>query len=61
MANKKSYYTALNFDGFKWAGYWDNFHHFTKKESKGYLEIRCTDIDILDGNLQDMIKLGMTK
>lgn len=61
MKKQKRYYQTLKFDGFTWSGFWDNFHHFIKKECRGYFEIRCTDIDIEDGNLLDMIKLGVTK
>ena len=61
MKRDKLFYTTLNYDGFTWSGYWDKYHHFVKKENNGFLEIRCTDTDIEDGNLIDMIKYGVTK
>ena len=61
MKKAKVFYQSLNIDGFTWRGYWNKLHHFVKKECAGYLEIKCTDTDIQDGNLQDMIKLGVTR
>jgi len=61
MKQNKSFYQSLNFDGFTWSGFWDNLHHFVKKECAGYLEVKCTDDDIKNGNLSDMIKIGVTR
>jgi|GEM_PF-4217944 len=61
MKHAKSYYQQIKINGYKWTGYWDRFHHFTIKEGGGYYEIRCTDTDIEDGNLLQMIEYGLTK
>lgn len=51
----------LQIGGFKWAGYWDKMHRFTKQEVKGWLEIACTEKDIDNGNIKDMIKFQVTR
>ncbi len=61
MTRKKPFYTGININGFTWSGWWDKFHHFVKRETGGYLEVRCTDQDIDDGNLAQMIEYGLTK
>jgi ATP-dependent helicase/DNAse subunit B len=77
MKHPKAHYQDLEpTDGFKWAGWWDGFHHFTKmiegrlerldaKRSRViprlYTEVRALDEDIENGNLTDMIKLGVTR
>jgi len=61
MENKKSFYQSLNIDGYTWAGFWDNLHHFTKKVCNGWNCINCTDMDIKDGNIYDMVKYEVTR
>ena len=61
MKHDKSHYQGMEVDGFKWQGFWGGYHHFVKKDGKGYLETRATDKDIEDGNLKDMIKYGVSK
>lgn len=46
-------------------GFWDNFHHFVKRIDTGYMpkyiEIKCTDDDIENENLNDMIKYHVSR
>jgi hypothetical protein len=59
MAKEKSFYQSLpEYKGYKWVGFWDGYHHFVKKEEKGYLDIKVTDRDIENGNYKDMIDYG---
>lgn len=51
----------MNIEGYEWRGYWDKFHHFVKKEDKGYLECRCKDVDIENGDLLFMIQHNLTR
>lgn len=64
MKHEKSYYQDLNIgDNFKWAGYWKNMHHFSAKHpiKNLYTTISCTEEDLEDGNINDMVKYGVTK
>ena len=62
MLKPKSFYQDIPiYKGFKWAGFWDGYHHFTAKEEKGYTEVRATDSDIEDGSLITMIDIGVTR
>ena len=62
MKQKKQFYQDLpTYNGFKWSGYWDKFHHFTKKVDNGYLEIKCTESDIESGNIIDMANYQVSK
>ncbi len=67
MTRDKSFYKELPvIDGHKWAGFWDGYHHFVKKEESGihkgkFTEVRATDEDIDNKNLDSMIEYGVTK
>jgi hypothetical protein len=62
MKREKCFYQSMpNIYGFSWVGYWDNFHHFTKQIGDKWAEIRATDIDIDNGNLEDMARLSVTR
>jgi hypothetical protein len=62
MQKEKTFYRSLpNLDGFSWVGYWDSFHHFTKKIGDKYAHIRSTEHDIKDGNIYSLIKYKLTK
>ncbi len=61
MKHKKNHYRGMTVEGYKWQGYWDKFHHFVKKEDKGYLECRCTDQEIENGDLLFMIQHNLTR
>lgn len=59
--HNKAHYQAIEIDGYKWQGFWNDYHHFVKPEGKGFFEIKCTDADIEDGNLKAMIELGVSR
>lgn len=61
MKKSKQYYKSFNIDGFTWRGFWDKMHHFVKKECAGYAEIKCTEQDIEDGNIYDMVAFGVSR
>ena len=61
MKKPKTYYQEIQTDGFSWSGYWDKLHHFIKREKAGCIHIRCTERDITNGNIYDMIQLGVSK
>lgn len=61
MKNDKVTYQNIEINGFRWAGFWDKMHHFTKHEGKGWLEISCAENDIDNGNIKDMIKLQVSR
>lgn len=62
MNQSKDFYRSIpNLNGFKWVGFWDGFHHFTKKFELGWLQIRANETDIIDGNIQQMIKYNVSK
>jgi len=62
MQKEKTFYRSLpNLDGFLWVGYWDSFHHFTKKIKDKYLHIRANENDIKEGNIYQLIKYKLTK
>lgn len=60
MLHEKGYYQELNYSGFQWAGYWDNLHHFTKKEDAGFLEMSCTEEMLNNGDAHYMAQHGLT-
>lgn len=49
--------------GFKYQGEWDGFFHYTKRneESYGYYHIRATLEDLRNGEIELMIKYGVTR
>lgn len=59
--NKDFYRSISNICGYYWVGYWDNFHHFVKQIGNKYAEIRVTDTDINNGNLNFMAKKDLTR
>jgi hypothetical protein len=61
MKQVKSYYQELNFDGYTWSGYWGDLHHFSKRENGLYCIINCNETDLEDGNILDMVKLGVSR
>ena len=62
MENKKDFYQALpEFNGFKWVGFWDGLHHFTKQFELGYFEIMANEDDIKTGNINDMTLFNVTR
>ena len=63
MIHSKEHYKTLSKDGYKWTGFWDKFHHFTKEVNnpRGYLTVACTDEDLTNGNFDFMIKHGLTR
>lgn len=62
MKREKWFYQSMpNIYGFSWSGYWDKYHHFTKQINGKWLEIRATDLDIDNGNLEDMARLSVSR
>jgi len=62
MQKEKTFYKSLpNLDGFLWVGYWDKFHHFTKKIGNMYTHIKATEQDINTNNLKNLIKYNLTR
>jgi hypothetical protein len=60
MLHKKEHYKKLSYDGFSWYGFFDGLHHFSRKESKGYTEITCTEEMLTNGDIEFMVKHGLT-
>lgn len=63
MKHPKKFYQLINVDGFKWA-YYDHrtkLHTFIRKEGFKWFITKASDDDIEDGNLKDMIELGVSK
>jgi hypothetical protein len=70
MKHIKAYYQILHqtkeLNGFKWFGYCENskgeyLHHFQKQEGKKWIEIKATEEDIENGNLEFMAKNNLSK
>lgn len=61
MHHNKEYYQSINIEGYTWSGFWNGFHNFTKKDGASIEVVRCSDRDIEDGNLKEMIQLGLSK
>ena len=62
MKHKKDFYRKLNYDGYSWWGFVDGFHNFKKgNATEGWYNIRCTEEDIENNNIADMVKFGVTK
>jgi len=59
--NKDFYRSITNINGYYWVGYWDKFHHFVKQIGNKWAEIRATDTDIDNGNLDFFAKRGFTR
>lgn len=63
MKHNKNHYRKINIDGFTWSGFWDGFHYFSKRQDSpyGYWQLKCTEGDIEDGNLIELIKLELSR
>lgn len=67
--HKKKHYIDLSHNGFKWVGYWDGLHHFSKQKQYplngrwegGYLELKCLESDIEDGSWKYLADHGYTR
>ena len=61
----KSFLKSLDLDGFKWI-YTESkgkktIYTFQKQVNKEFHIIRCYESDLLDGNIQELVKLGMSR
>jgi hypothetical protein len=61
MKHSKAYYITLNFSGFRWFCFSKGWHFFSKKVENGWLEMKCMETDIEDGNAAEMAERGLTK
>lgn len=62
MKQNKSFYQSLpTYNGFKWVGFWDGLHHFTKRFELGWLEIMANDEDIETNNIEDMARFSVSR
>jgi len=58
--NKKEL-QSLNIDGYTWSGFFNKMHTFTKKEKSGCYIIKCNTTDIKNGNIIDLINMGLSR
>lgn len=63
MKYKKSYYQKLAHVGYRWAGFWDNHHHFEKGSytEGGFYDMAVTELDLEDGSWKFMAENGFTR
>jgi hypothetical protein len=67
MKHSKSHYKSITHNGYQWGGYDGNDMHFFTKEVKegyrvvGYLELKCSEEDLTNGNFEFMADNGLTK
>ena len=61
LAQPKSYYKNLNFDGFKWGGFDDGMHFFVRGNNQtGFETMWCKESCLTNGNADYMSKHGLT-
>lgn len=60
----KSYYQALDYDGYKW-GFFEGIHHTFSRQSKGsaygFEVIKATEDDLHNGNIEYFVANGMSR
>jgi hypothetical protein len=70
MKHIKAYYQILHetkeLNGFKWFGYCENskgeyLHHFQKQDGKKWLEIKASEEDLENGNIEFMTLHHLSK
>ena len=64
MKQSKQFYKDLpKHNGFKWFGFDDNFHHFSKdSRGKGFAHLELLESDIEDqANFKIMLEMGLTR
>jgi len=52
---------TMQSNGYTYAGFWKGLYHFTKKEVKGWLEVKCNNSDIKTNNIQYMLQNNLTR
>lgn len=61
LIHDKDYYRAIKPSGFMWFGLIDGFHHFSKEVERGkWLEIRCREEQLTNGDIDFMAEHGLT-
>ena len=60
MKHHKQHYKDLRYNGFRWFGFIDGIHHFSKKVTNGYLEMQLVEEDLENGNAEFMSENGLT-
>ncbi len=61
MLHVKSHYQNLpSYNGYKWFGFENGKHLFKKKEAKGYSEIKASETDLTNGNIEFMTEHGLS-
>jgi hypothetical protein len=62
MKHPKSYYKNLpTYNGYKWFGYENGKHLFSKKEGNGYSTIKAKEEDLNNGNIEFMTQYGWSQ
>ena len=61
MEHTKSHYRKITRNGFKWWGFVDGFHNFSKQVDTGkWFNIRCREDQLTNGDFEFMIDGGWT-
>lgn len=60
MKHSKEHYRKITHNGFVWYGFCDGFHCFSKKEKSGYLNLRCREDQLSNGDFEFMADNGLT-
>jgi hypothetical protein len=48
--------------GWNYGGYWNKYYHYIKETNDyKYIELRVIATDLIDGNILNMIKYGVTR
>ena len=61
MKYHKEHYKKIICNNFKWSGFWDNMHHFVKKENNKYRPLICSEEDLINGNFKFMANKHLTR
>lgn len=62
MTRPKQFYLDLKLaNSFEWKYFEKGLHTFVAKMQQGYITMCCTEKDIDDGNIHDLIDFGLTR
>ena len=63
MKHTKKQLRQMSTNGYTYSGFWDGMYHFSKRIDKpyGYECIKCNELDIQNGNIKQMMEIGVTR
>lgn len=60
MKHPEEHYKKITHNGFKWWGFVDGLHNFSKKEGKGFINMKVREEQLTNGDFEFMADKGLT-